>query len=407
MADHSRASGVEIVSARTAAEANIRTCSITLYDETIPGLTFDDAGVCDLALDGQWRLENEVFHGEDGRQRLEAWAERMKVAGKGRDYDCIIGVSGGVDSSMVAVRVVELGLRPLALHLDNGWNINLAVSNIESLVKGLNIDLITHVIDWREIRDLQRAYIKASVMDLECVSDHAINTLLFRTAHKMGIKYVVHGGNVATESTMPANWGYDKRDGKNLLAIHKAYGEVPLKTYPYMLPYQLFWYLFVDRITAFPILNYVDYNKHQALAELQDRFGYRPYSRKHGENRFTRFYQEIYLPQKFGIDKRINHLSSLIIAGEITRDEALAEMQKPLYEPEEEREELEFISKKLGFTIDELKAVIAAPPRQHTDFKNASGLFDHNKPLVQIARRIAKGEFKFSDLRMIREKSAK
>jgi hypothetical protein len=163
----------------------------------------------------------------------------------------------------------------------------------------------------------------------------------------------------------------------------------------------------VDRITAFPILNYVDYNKHRALAELQDRFGYRPYARKHGENRFTRFYQEIYLPQKFGIDKRINHLSSLIIAGEITRDEALAEMQKPLYEPEEEREELEFISKKLGFTVDELKALIAAPPRQHTDFRNASGLFDHKKLSVRIARRIAKGEFKFSDLRTIRERDAR
>lgn len=386
---------------------NLRMCSITLYDESVPGLTFDDEGVCNLAREGRWRLENEVFHGDAGHQRLEAWVERMKAAGKGRDYDCIIGVSGGVDSSIVAVRVVELGLRPLALHLDNGWNIDLAVTNIERLVKGLNIDLITHVVDWREIRDLQRAYIKASVMDLECVSDHAINTLLYRTAHKMGIKFVIHGGNVATESTMPTNWGYDKRDGKNLLAIHKAFGEVPLSSYPYMRPYQLFWYLFVDQIRAFPILNYVDYNKKQALTELQDRFGYRPYARKHGENRFTRFYQEIYLPQKFGIDKRVNHLSSLIIAGEITRDEALAEIRKPLYEPEEEHEELEFIGKKLGFTIEELRAHIAAPPRAHTEFANASGLFDHSRPIVQIARQIAKGEFKLSDIQSIRERHAR
>jgi len=394
-------------SGASAQRRNMRVCSITLYDETIPGLTFDEAGVCNLARDGQWRLRNEVFQGGDGPQRLEAWAERMKAAGKGRDYDCIIGVSGGVDSSIVAVRVAELGLRPLALHLDNGWNIDLAVTNIERLVNGLNIDLITHVVDWREMRDLQRAYIQASVMDLECVSDHAINTLLYRTAHELGIKYVIHGGNVATESTMPASWGYDKRDGKNLLAIHKAFGEVPLKTYPYMRPYQLFWYLFVDRIKAFPILNYVEYNKQQSLAELKERFGYRPYARKHGENRFTRFYQEIYLPQKFGIDKRINHLSSLIIAGEITRDEALEEIRKPLYAPDEERDELEFISKKLGFTVEELKAYIAAPPRAHTDFANASSLFDHNRPLVQIARRIAKGEFKMSDVREIRERHAR
>lgn len=381
---------------------NAQMCALTLYDETIPGLTFDDEGVCNLARNGQWRLENEVFHGEDGQQRLKAWVDRMKAAGKGRDYDCIIGVSGGVDSSIVAVRVAELGLRPLALHLDNGWNIDLAVTNIERLVNSLNIDLITHVVDWREIRDLQRAYIKASVMDLECVSDHAINTLLYRTAHKMGIKYVIHGGNVATESTMPSSWGYDKRDGKNLLAIHKAYGETALKTYPYMRPYQLFWYLFVNRINVFPILNYVDYNKQQALKELQERFGYRPYARKHGENRFTRFYQEIYLPQKFGVDKRVNHLSSLIIAGEITRDEALAELQKPLYSSEEEAEELEFIGKKLGFSVDELRGFIAAPPRQHTDFANASNLFDHSRPIVQVARRIAKGEFKFSDIQTMR-----
>ncbi len=382
-------------------------CTMTLYDESIPDLSFDEEGVCNLARQGQWRLKNEVFHGKDGRQRLEVWVDAMKTAGRGRDYDCVIGVSGGVDSSIVAVRVVELGLRPLALHLDNGWNIDLAVSNIERLVKSLNIDLITHVVDWREIRDLQRAYIKASVMDLECVSDHAINTLLYRTANKLGIKYVIHGGNVASESTMPASWGYDKRDGKNLLAIHKAYGELPLKTYPYMQPYQLFWYLFVKGIKAFPILNYVDYNKQQALMELKHRFGYRPYARKHGENRFTRFYQEIYLPQKFGIDKRINHLSSMILAGEMSRAEALVEIQKPLYEPDEQRDELEFISKKLGFTLDELEAHIAKPSRQHTDFPNASNLFDHKRPAVQIARRIAKGEFKFSDIRSVFERHAR
>jgi N-acetyl sugar amidotransferase len=401
----SHCKGVQALESR--ARVDHRMCSMTLYDESIPGLSFDDEGVCNLARDGQWRLANEVFHGEKGTQRLKGWADAMKAAGKGRDYDCIIGVSGGVDSSIVAVRVVELGLRPLALHLDNGWNIDLAVTNIERLVKCLNIDLITHVVDWREIRDLQRAYIKASVMDLECVSDHAINTLLYRTANKLGIKYVIHGGNVATESTMPASWGYDKRDGKNLLAIHKAYGEVPLKTYPYMRPYQLFWYLFVKGIKAFPILNYVNYNKQKALMELQQRFDYRPYARKHGENRFTRFYQEIYLPQKFGIDKRINHLSSLILASEITRDEALIEIQKPFYEPDEQRDELAFIGKKLGFTVDELKFHIAAPSRLHTDFANASNLFNHSRPAVQIARSIAKGEFKFSDIRSIRERHAR
>ena len=162
----------------------------------------------------------------------------------------------------------------------------------------------------------------------------------------------------------------------------------------------------MGRIKAFPILNYLDYNKKEALSELQERFDYRPYPRKHGENRFTRFFQEIYLPQKFGIDKRISHLSSLILSGEITRDQALQEMQTPLYLPEEEREELEFICKKLGFSFDELTNLLKAPPRQHTDFANAQGLFDHNKLSVQVARRIAKGEFKFSDLADMRKRHA-
>jgi N-acetyl sugar amidotransferase len=386
---------------------NVRMCAKTLFDETMPGITFDDYGVCNLAREAEWRLENEVFRGEDGRQRLDAWVARIKAAGKGKDYDCIIGVSGGVDSSIVAARVVELGLRPLALHLDNGWNSDLAVSNIKNLVQRLGIDLMTHVVDWPEIRDLQRAYLKASLLDLECVSDHAINTLLYRTAYKKGIKYVIHGGNVATETSMPNAWGYDKRDGKNLLAIHKSFGELPLKTYPYMRPNQLFWYLFVSGIKVFPVLNYLDFNKAEALQELLDRFDYRPYPRKHGENRFTRFYQEIYLPKKFGIDKRIGHLSSLVMAGQMTREDALLEMRKTLYEPYEEREELEFIAKRLGFTAQQLQDLIAQPPRAHTDFANAIHLFDHDRPIVQIARRIAKREFKFSDLKIIRERYAK
>ncbi len=383
---------------------NIRTCALTLYDETIPEITFDDEGVCNFARNSLWRLENEVFRGEAGRTRLEAWAEKIKAAGRGRDYDCIIGLSGGVDSSIVAARVVQLGLRPLAIHLDNGWNTDTAVANIERIVKALNIDLITHVVDWEEIRDLQRAYIKASVLDLECVSDHAINTILYRTAHRRGIKYVIHGGNVATESTMPKSWGYDKRDGRNLLDIHKKYGVVPLKTYPYMKPYQLFWYLFISNVKAFPILNYVDYNKSESVKELQNRFDWRPYPRKHGENRFTRFYQEIYLPTKFGVDKRIAHYSSLMISGEMNRDAAVGLVNQPLFAPGEEREEIEFVAKKLGFSIDELEQLIAKPPRAHTDFANAAKLFDHDRPLVQLMRRLAKGEFHWSQLRELRSR---
>lgn len=395
--------GSESVSQIVKRRSNIQMCSLTLFDETTPGISFDEEGVCNFARHSQWRLENEIFSGESGAAKLSQWVEQMKADGRGKDYDCIIGVSGGVDSSVVAARVVELGLRPLAVHLDNGWNTDTAVSNIERIIKPLNIDLITHVVDWAEIRDLQRSYIEASLLDLECVSDHAINTLVYRTAHKLGIRYVLHGGNVATESTMPPAWSYDKRDGKNLRAVHRKYGTVPLSTYPVMSPLQFFRYLFVGRVKSVPILNYLDYDKAAGVQELQDRFDWRPYARKHGENRFTRFFQEYYLPCKFGIDKRVAHLSSLIVAGAISREDALLQIKEPLYQTDEAEEELLYVAKKLGYAPEELDSLIRAEPRAHTDFANAQWMFDHSSMPVQIARYIAKGEFSLSNLQKIRD----
>lgn len=376
-------------------------CTRTVLDDSIPGIAFDAEGVCNFARRAEWRLKNEVFVGAEREARLDAWLTRMKKAGQGRDYDCIIGVSGGVDSSYVAVKVKELGLRPLAIHLDNGWNSEIAVSNIEKIMRGLGIDLFTHVIDWEEFKDLQRSYFLASVMDLECVSDHAINTILLRLANKHGIHFVIIGTNVASESILPPAWGYDKRDGRNLHAIHRRFGKVKLDTYPSMKPAKLFYYLFLRRLMAVPILNYVDYNKTAAVEMLSEKLQWRPYARKHGENRFTRFFQEYYLPTKFGIDKRQAHFSSLIVAGEMTRDEALERLGQPLYTPEELKEEFEYVAKKLDFGVEELVRVIAAPPKKHTDYGNAAWMFDHNSRWVQLARYVAKGEFSLSRIRAV------
>jgi len=381
--------------------AGRRICTKTVLDDSIPGISFDAEGVCNFARRAEWRLKNEVFHGAEREARLNAWLTRMKASGKGRDYDCLIGLSGGVDSSYVAMKVVEFGLRPLAIHLDNGWNSETAVSNIEKIVRGLGIDLYTHVIDWEEFKDLQRCYFKASVMDLECVSDHAINTILMRLANKHRIRSLIIGTNVTTESILPPAWGYDKRDGYNLRCIHKKFGTVRLQTYPYMLPPKLFYYLFIRRVMAVPILNYLDYNKEQSVQELTEKLQWRPYPRKHGENRFTRFFQEYYLPTKFGIDKRKAHFASLIVAGEMTRDEAMDRLKQPLYKEEELREEFEYVAKKLAFTVDELAAVIAAPPRKHTDYGNVAWMFDHSSKWVQLARYIAKGEFSLSRVRAV------
>jgi N-acetyl sugar amidotransferase len=376
-------------------------CALTVLDSSIPGISFDEQGISNYARHAQWRLKNEVFNGDDAKKRLDIWLDRIKSEGRDRDYDCIIGLSGGVDSSYVALKVIELGLRPLAIHLDNGWNSNLAVSNIEKIVKGLGIDLYTYVIDWGEVRDLQRAYIKASLLDLECVSDHAINTTLFRLAKKYRIRHVIHGGNVVTESILPPAWGYDKRDGLNLRSIHRKYGKLALKTYPSMLPTELFYYLFVRKISAFPILNYLDYNKTKAISELGYKFGWVPYQRKHGENQFTRFFQEYYLPKKFGIDKRKAHLSSLILAGEISREDAILALTHPLYDKHEESQEINFVAKKLNFNPVELEDLIALPGRRHEDFLNAAWMFNQSSGFVQIARYMAKGEFRFSRLKDI------
>ena len=367
----------------------------------IPEVEFDQAGVSNLALRAEWRLENEVYKGAEGAEMLAGWVSAIKASGQGKDYDCIIGVSGGVDSSYVAMKVAELGLRPLAVHLDNGWNSDTAVSNIEKVVRKLGIDLHTHVVDWREIKDLQRSYIKGGLLDLECVSDHAINTILMRMARKEGIKYLIHGGNVSSESILPSSWGYDKRDGHNLVSIHKKFGTVKLKTYPHMSPFELFYHLFVRRMKAFAILNYLDYNKTEAIEVLKEQFDWTPYPRKHGENRFTRFFQEYYLPQKFGIDKRIAHFSSLIVSDEMTRDDAIKAMKEPLYTGNQLEEELEFVAKKLGFSVDELTGWMDQPGRKHQEFKNVAWMFDHNSKLTQLARYLAKGEFSWRRLREV------
>lgn len=372
-------------------------CNKTVMDTSDPNIIFDDNGVSNHAHLASWRLRNEVFSSGSAIS-FETWVDKIKKDGLGKKYDCLIGISGGVDSSIVACKVVELGLRPLAIHLDNGWNSELAVSNIEKIVKKLKLDYYTCVVRWREIKDLQRAYIEASVLDLECVSDHAINALMLRVANEHNIKYIIHGGNVKTESIMPVAWGYDKRDGKNVRAIHQKYGTIPLETYPIMNPTEMLFRMLVNRINYFPILNYMDYNKNNAIDELKITLGWTPYARKHGENRFTRFFQEYYLPTKFGIDKRRAHFSSLIMADQLKRDDALLMLTKPLYEENELIRELEFVSKKLGYGVDELVNLVKKPSASHLSFDNAAWMFNHNSRVTQLVRYFLKGELNFSNL---------
>lgn len=345
---------------------NHKTCALTVLDDTDPAFEVDDEGVCLLARKGISKLKNERLTGEAGRKRIEQIVDRAKAEGQGKEYDCIIGLSGGVDSSYVAMMVKEMGLRPLALHLDNGWNSNTAVLNIKRIVDILDIDLHTYVINWEDVRDLQRAFFRASLPDVELITDHAIIASTFHLAAKHGIKTAIFGVNVTTESIMPENWSYTKRDAAHIRAVHRRYGERKLTNFPFIEPWELLRYKHLNGIHYESLLSYIEFDKQRAVQDLRERLNYTSYPRKHGESRFTQFFQEYYLPEKFGFDKRKGHYSSLIIAGQMSREEALEELRIPLYmDSRRLMQDIEYVCRKLGFSLGEWKEIMAAPPVSH------------------------------------------
>jgi N-acetyl sugar amidotransferase len=350
-------------------------CTRCVMDTSDPDITFDANGVCSHCHAVARRAVEELLPPEVAQQALDRVVAEMKRAGQGRKYDCIIGVSGGVDSTMVALHVKRLGLRPLAVHFDNGWNAELAVKNIEVCLKTLDIDLLTHVVDWEEFRDLQLALIKASVPNIEIVTDHAIMALLFRTAAREGVPYIVSGGNVATESVMPRHWTYDSRDLRHILGIHKRFGTVPVRTLPRCTLAEYAYYLFLRRIKYIPLLNYVSYNKDEAKQTIKDVLGWKDYGGKHYESIFTRFFQSYILPRKFNMDKRRPHYSSLILSGQLTRTQALADLAKPACAPDLAARDLEFFLKKMRLSEAEFAAIMSSPVKNFRDYPSNAWLF--------------------------------
>jgi N-acetyl sugar amidotransferase len=346
-------------------------------DTTDPEITFDASGVCSHCIEFETVQKKRIHDGEDGRRLLAARVEAIKAAGRGQAYDCIIGLSGGVDSSYVACKVIELGLRPLAVHVDTGWNSELAVSNIERIVKKLKIDLHTFVIDWDVMRDLQLAFFKAGVANCDIPQDHAFVAVLYKEAVKYGIRSVISGHNLATEAILPESWGYTSIDRRHLAAIHRRFGKVSLARYPsYSLFQYTFWWPYVRRMKILPILDYLNYRKSEAKKCLMEELGWRDYGGKHYESRLTKFFQSYYLPVKFGFDKRRAHLSSLIVTNQITREEALAELAHPPYQERELAEDKAFIAKKLRISDAELDAILAAPKHRHEDYPSHRDLIE-------------------------------
>lgn len=359
-------------------------CVLEICDDPI--LKFDEVGICNYCREYDVVEKASVLMGFEGVQKLKSVIGEIKKSGKGKKYDCILGVSGGVDSTYLAYLAKQHGLRPLAVHFDNGWDSELAVQNIENIINRLGFDLHSYVVDWPEFKDVQLAYIKASVIDIEAVTDHAILGTVYRLAKKYGISSILSGTNVVTEAILPSHWIFNKADHVNLLDIHRQYGTTrKLKTFPLYNTVLKKYCNNILKVRSFSPLNYVDYNKARVKEIIIKELGWRDYGGKHYESIFTRFYQGYILPTKFGVDKRKAHLSNLICSGQITRDEALLELQEPIYDPELLKVDMEFVLKKLGLSRNEFDQLMKLPPRSHYDFATERPLHERY-PLLKPFR---------------------
>jgi N-acetyl sugar amidotransferase len=359
-------------------------------DESNPAIEFDAVGRCNCCRDALLRRPHEWWPGVEGSVRMDRLVSTLKAQGRGKKYDAMVGLSGGIDSAYLAhLASRRHGLRLLAVHVDGGWNTEPAVRNIESIVRGLDVDLHTYVVEWQEMRDLQVAFLKASVLNQDIPQDHAFFAILYRSAIRFGIRHFLSGINFATESIVPPNWGFPSMDGVHVRGVHRRFGQHPLDSYPIMPLTDFLWMTRVRReLVVHRPLNYLDYRKDRARDELQREYGWRDYGGKHGESRFTRFYQDIYLPRKFGFDKRRLHLSSLIVSGQTSREQALVELARPIIPPDQMRRDIRFVAKKLGLTVEELESYIDAPVVSHSAYPNQAVLHGRLSAVRRASRRV-------------------
>jgi len=344
-------------------------CTRCVMDTTDSAIQFDDNGVCNHCTQFDAKKDLILLPEKERDAKLAEFVDGVKEWGTDKQYDCIAGISGGVDSTYMVYKAKQLGLRPLAVHLDNGWNSRLAVTNIERVLNHLGVDLYTHVINWEEFKDLQNAYFNASVVDIEVASDHAITAIIHNVAAKRGVEYILLGSNFATEGIMARSWVWRKNDLRNLLDIHKKFGSKKLKTYPKLGFLKLVYLKRIKKIKHFPFLNYIHYNRQEAKQLLIDELGWEDYGGKHHESIFTKFYQSHILPRKFNIDKRKAHLSTMICSGQTTKDEAIKVLEESLYDEQELKRDTEYVLKKFGWTEEEFEQLMALPIRPHGEFK--------------------------------------
>lgn len=370
-------------------ESRYQICIRCIMDISDPEITFDKTGQCSHCsqFDQLYAPTLEHSHTTKARHELELIVARIKDGMRDRDYDCVLGVSGGIDSSYLAYQAKELGLRPLLVHVDMGWNSELAVSNIENVVKGLGFDLYTVVIDWEQMRNLQLAFFRASLPNCDIPQDHVFQATLYEIAQKQNLRLILSGSNVATESILPKSWGYNACDLKHIVAINHRFGNGRLRSFPTMSFFQRYiYYPYIRGIGMIRLLDVMPYYKNEAKQIITKQFGWRDYGIKHGESTFTKFFQTYYLPVKFGYDKRRAHLSSLILSGQLTREQALQEMDESPYNPKEITREKDYVAKKLGLLPDEFQRILDSEPRSHNDYPSAKLLFEAKDYIARLVR---------------------
>jgi N-acetyl sugar amidotransferase len=349
-------------------------CRNCVMDTSDSKISFDESGLCDHCQNFYQNIETHWDYQTTGPKRLASLVEQIKKDGQGKEFDCIIGLSGGMDSSYLLYYAKEvLGLRPLAYSVDTGWTLNVAIENIEKLVRGLGLELHTEIINWNEMKDLQLAFFKSQVAYQDLPQDHVIFAGLYNYAVKNKIKYVLTGGNLSTECVRePIEWVY-QNDLTHIKDIHKRFGQKPIKDLPMtsMFKYKLY-YRFVKGMKVVRVLDMIPYTKEEATKTLHDKFGWQPYQNKHFESVFTRFYEGYWLVNKFGFDKRRAHFSSLILTGQLDRDKALYILSNPPYDEKQAIKDLDYICRKLSIAKDDFVAMMNEPNKTFKDYKNNS-----------------------------------
>ena len=348
-------------------------------DDTDSKIKFNESGICDHCTTFKVDIAPYWDTGSGGLRKITKIASDIRRAGHGKEFDCIIGMSGGIDSSyLVYLAKEKLGLRPLVFHVDAGWNSQQAVNNIEQIVDRLGLDLYTEVIDWEEMKDLQLSFFKSGVPHIDTPQDHAFFATMYKFANKYNVKHILTGGNFSTECVRnPLEWMYYQSDSTQIRDIHKRFGRRPLSRFPLT---NILWhkvYLpYIKGIKLYRPLDYMPYHKESATQFLVDNFGYQRYAQKHFESRFTRFYESYWLPQKFGFDTRKVQYSSLILTGQMTRAEALERLKTPAFDPETIDEDFKYIANKLDISPEELRSYFESENKTYRDYKNQMWIYE-------------------------------